>query len=204
MRDALKTKLLEEIAHYQPGTPVTPARDDAVKTAAAALEAAAGAPDLIAAPHLIDGVWVSMFDSRDLLHQANMKVMSVGALPEQFVPIRTTFQELRPAFNFYRNTMVMEAGPQRLAFNYISTARFEIKPDAPNVFQVFFTTTSFVPADARISADELRAALGMPAGMALDVTMAPRGPFPSIVTYADDELRINRGESYVAVLRRLR
>lgn len=203
MSAALKAALLDVVRRYRPGAPVDTEHDAEVKAAAALLEADAGPPDLVEAPHLVDGVWLCLFDSRDLLHAADMARMTVGALPSQRVPIRTTFQELRPALGFYRNTMVMEAGPERLPFNYISTAQFEIRPEARNVFQVSFTSTSFVPADARVTPEALRTALGMPAAMPLSWTQAPRGPFPSIVTYADEALRLNRGDSYISVLQRL-
>jgi hypothetical protein len=199
----LKQALLEVIAGYEPGTMVTPRLDEAVKAAALLLENQTPVPDLLANPALVDGVWLCVFDSRDLLHQANLAVMTGGILPAQMIPILTTFQELRPALNFYRNTMVMRAGPEALLFNYISTAEFVVTPDAPNVFQVSFTTTSMVPADASISPDDLRDALGMAPNTPLSFGGPPRGPFPSIVTYADRDLRINRGDTYISVLRRL-
>jgi hypothetical protein len=199
----LKQALLDVIARYEPGTAVTPDLDEAVKAAALLLENQTPVPDLVANPALVDGVWLCVFDSRDLLYQANLAVMTAGMLPAQMIPILTTFQELRPAFNFYRNTMVMRAGPEALLFNYISTAEFVVTPDAPNVFQVSFTTTSMVPADASISPDDLRDALGMAPNTLLSFGGPPRGPFPSIVTYADNDLRINRGDTYISVLRRL-
>jgi hypothetical protein len=202
MSDA-KAALLDEIARYVAGTPVTPALDDAVKAAALNLETQRGPPDLYGDPSLVDGVWLCIFDSRDLLHQANFAVMTAGALPAQMVPVLTTFQELRPAFNFYRNTMIMRAGEAGHLFSYISTAHFEIAREAPNVFQVSFTTTNMIPADASISPDDLKAALGMPDAMQLSFGGPPRGPFPSIVSYCDADLRINRGDTYISVLQRL-
>jgi hypothetical protein len=198
-----KTALLAEIARYVPGTAVTSDLDEAVKAKALILETQSGPPDLVAEPALVDGVWLCIFDSRDLLHQANFAVMTAGALPAQMVPVLTTFQELRPAFNFYRNTMIMRAGEAGLLFSYISTAHFEIAREAPNVFQVSFTTTSMIPADASISPANLKAALGMPEAMPLSFGGPPRGPFPSIVSYCDADLRINRGDTYISVLQRL-
>jgi hypothetical protein len=200
---ALKKILLNVVGRYEAGTPVTAILDEAVKRAARSLEDEIGPPDLVANPALVDGVWMCVFDSRDLLHQANLAVMTGGALPAKMIPVLTTFQELRPAENFYRNTMVMRAGAQGLLFNYISSAAFTIAPEAPNVFQVSFTTTSMVPADARISPQSLREALELPESMPLSFGGPPRGPFPSIVSYADEHLRINRGETYISVLQRL-
>ena len=198
-----KQSLLSIIGHYQPGSGVTAAQDDDVKAAALMLETECGPPDLRANPTLIDGMWLCIFDSRDLLFQANLAVMTAGALPAQMVPVLTTFQELRSAFNFYRNTMVMQAGPEGLLFNYISTAEYLVAPEAPNVLQVSFTTTAMVPADARISPLALKKALGMPETMPLSFGGPPRGPFPSIVTYCDADVRINRGVAYISVLQRL-
>lgn len=202
MRHA-KLALLDVIGGYQPGTAVTAALDAAVKAAGLALETEFGPPDLIAYPELVDGIWLCLFDSRDLLHQANFAAMTAGAMPAQMVPVLTTFQELHPAQNFYRNTMVMRAGSDGLLFNYISNAHFVVNADAPNVFQVSFTTTAMVPADARISPQALKAALNMSETMPLSFGGPPRGPFPSIVTFCDDDLRINRGDTYISVLRRL-
>ncbi|MEO0411045.1 MAG: PAP/fibrillin family protein [Pseudomonadota bacterium] len=202
-----KAALLDVIAgNYAPGTAVTPEVDDAVKAAAAKLEEAAGPPDLVANPTLVNGIWQLRFDSRDLLHASgDMSRMSGGLLPEQTIPILNTFQELygpeggEPGF--YRNTMVMEQNG--VGFLYQSTASFVVETSAPNVFQVSFHTTSFVPLKASAGAAALRKTLAMPGHMPLHHVQSPAiGPFPSLVTYCDDTLRINRGADYIAVLER--
>lgn len=129
--------------------------------------------------------------------------MTGGALPAQMIPVLTTSQELRPAMNFYRNIMIMRAGEDRLLFSYISSANFAISAEVPNVFQVQFTTTSMVPAYGSISPEALKQALGIPNAMPLSFGGPPHGPFPSVVTYADTDLRINRGDTYLPVLQRL-
>lgn len=126
-----------------------------------------------------------------------------GALPAQMIPVLTTCQELRPAMNFYRNIMIMRAGADRLLFSDISSANFAISAEVPNVFQVQFTTTSMVPAYGSISPEALKQALGIPNAMPLSFGGPPHGPFPSVVTYADTDLRINRGDTYLPVLQRL-
>lgn len=204
----LKSDLLALIsARYRPGDPVTADVDDAVKAAAAMLEGEAGAPDLVANGALLAGCWQLRFDSRDLLHaSADMDRMSGGLLPKQSVTIHNTFQELRSptqaADGFYRNTMVMEQGG--VAFLYISTASFTVDTDTPNVFQVSFYGTSFVPLHARDGGAGVRAALRMPDHMPMDMTLPePMGPFPALVTYCDESLRINRGADYISVLERI-
>ncbi|MEM7568427.1 MAG: PAP/fibrillin family protein [Pseudomonadota bacterium] len=203
-----KESLLATIeAHYVPGTAVTVDVDNAVKAAAKTLEEGASEPDLIAHPTAVNGVWQLRFDSRNLLHEsANMARMSGGMLPEQTITIANTFQELygpeegKPGF--YRNTMVMEQ--KSVGFFYQSTASFTVDPEAPNVFQVSFSTTSFVPLNASDGPGAVRAALNMPAQMPMHhVQSPPIGPFPSLVTYLDDTLRINRGADYIAVLERM-
>jgi hypothetical protein len=131
--------------------------------------------------------------------------MTGGALPAQMIPVLTTCQELRPAMNFYRNIMIMimRTGADRLLFSDISTANFAISAEVPNVFQVSFTTTSMVPAHGSMSPEALKQALGVPNAMPLSFGGPPHGPFPSVVTYAATDLRINRGDTYNSVLQRL-
>lgn len=204
----LKSDLLDLIdQRYQPGAPVSSDVDDAVKAAAALLEAETGPPDLSANGALLAGCWQLRFDSRDLLHaSADMDRMSGGLLPKQTVTILNTFQELRSptphADGFYRNTMVMEQAG--VGFLYISTASFAVDEETPNVFQVSFFGTSFVPLYAKDGPAAVRRALNMPAHMPMDHTLSqPVGPFPAMVSYCDETLRINRGEDYISVLERI-
>jgi hypothetical protein len=196
-----KQALLTAVAAYQPGTPVTADIDAAVKAAGAALEATASVPNLVGAPDLVDGFWVCVFDSRDLLHQAGLGLMSGFAMPDRKVPVRATLQELRPALGFYRNQVTLDA--DGVPILYSSTADLAIDPAKPNALQVSFKEQAFMPADARYSLAQVRAALGAPDAVPLHSRFAPRGPFPSLVTYVDADLRINRGEAYISVLRRV-
>ena len=205
--DALKAALLDVVAEYEPGTPVTPEMDAKVSEAARALEEAAGAVDLKAQADVLDGLWLSLYDTRNLHYQVDLKFMSGGIFPEKMVPVRMTTQELRPGEGFYRNTMIMEAGDESVPFHYIATADFGVNADEANVVDVSFETFEFVPSDARYSTEDLRAALGLTADTPLVLNM-PAGipPANSTVTYMDDDLRVNRGTTtpYVAINKKLK
>ena len=204
VQDALD-RVLALVAEYRPGTPVDPALDARVRSAVDALERAAGAPpDVAANPASVDGVWLCVYDTRDLLHVAGMRIMSGGRYPDAKIPARTTIQELRPAQGWYRNTVVLAAGPQQIPVNYEATAKLSLDPAAPNVFRVQFERLAFVPADARHDAAAVRAALGLPADAPLVIDVPPGPASPSTVVYVDDAVRINRGKAYVSVLKRLR
>ncbi len=201
---AAKSELLAAIATYTPGTAVTPELDERIKALAAKLEASTGGkPDLAAKPGLVAGIWTCVFDSRDLLHVAGMKIMSGGRYADAKIPARATIQELVPERGFYRNTVVLAAGPDAVAVNYEATAELMIEPTAPNIFRVKFTQLAFVPADAKHDAAAVRAALGLPADAPLVLQVPPGPASPSEVTYVDADLRINRGKAYVSILRRL-
>ncbi len=205
--EALKAQLLDVVAEYEPGTPITPEMDAKVSKAARALEEVAGAVDLNAQSDSLDGMWLSLYDTRNLHYQVDLKFMSGGVFPEKLVPVRMTTQELRPGVGFYRNTMIMQAGEAKVPFHYLATAQFGVNADTANVVDVSFQTFEFVPSDAHHSTDDLRAALGLAADTPLVLTM-PDGipPANSTVTYLDNDLRINRGTTtpYVAVNRKLK
>lgn len=204
--EALKAQLLDVVAEYEPGTPVTPEMDAKVSDAARSLEEAVGTIDLNAQAKTLDGMWLSLYDTRNLQYQVDLKFMSGGIFPEKMVPVRMTTQELRPEEGFYRNTMIMEAGDAKVSFHYIATAEFGVNADIANVVDVSFQTFEFVPSDAHYSTEDLRAALGLTQDTPLVLTM-PAGipPANSTVTYLDNDLRINRGTTtpYVSVNRKL-
>jgi hypothetical protein len=203
----LKSQLYAIVAEYEPGTPVTPEMDAKVSEAAKALEEAAGVPDLNAQATTLDGTWLNIYDTRNLAYQVNLKFMSGGVFPDTLVPVRMTTQELRPSAGFYRNTMIMEAGAEKVPFHYIATAGLGVNADKANVVDVSFKSFEFVPSDARYSGDDLRAALQLEPDTPLVLTMPEGGPpSNSIVTYLDDELRINRGATtpYIAVMKKLK
>jgi hypothetical protein len=203
-RAEARARLLATIAEYAPGTRVAPELDARVRAAADQLEAtAAGPPDIKANPALVDGMWICLFDSRDLLHEAGMRIMSGGLYPEARIPALSTIQVLTPAKNYYRNVVLLAAGPQRIPVIYDATAQLGFDDQATNVFRVKFERLAFLPADARHGEADVRRALGLPDGAALVIDVPPGPASPSTVTYLDEELRINRGKGYIAVMRRL-
>jgi hypothetical protein len=201
-----KAKLLAAIARYTPGTAVTPDVDDAVKAAGADLEALAGVPNVVANPSLVDGQWRCLFDSRNLLHTVSRAMMTNGAAADAPVSALQTTQELRPAEKLYRNMVFLAAGPERLPVLYVSSGVLGFDPSMPNMFQISFVGQDFIAGDARMSGADVRAALGLPDDFALSSRFPARGPFPSEVSYVDEDLRINRGKlgnPYIAVLQRI-
>lgn len=203
-REDAKRRLLEVVAEYRPGTRVTPELDTRIRAAADLLEAmSGGAPDIRGRPALVDGVWVCLYDSRDLLHEAGMRIMSGGLYPDARIPATSTLQILQPAQNYYRNVVLLAAGPQRIPVIYDATAQLGFDEKASNVFRVKFTRLAFLPGDARYGEADVRRALGLPDGAALVIDVPPGPASPSTVTYVDGDLRINRGKGYIAVMRRL-
>jgi hypothetical protein len=199
-----KTELLAVIASHPPDRPVTSEIDVAIKAAALKLETLAGVPNVAAEPSLVEGIWMCVYDTRDLLNAAGMKIMSGGLYPDAKIPARATIQELHPARGLYRNTVALLAGPNKIAVSYEATATLAIDPATPNLFRVKFEQLAFIPTDARYSQDDVRAALGLAASAPLVIKVPPGPASPSEVSYVDADLRINRGKTYISVLRRLR
>ena len=203
----LKSQLLLTVAEYEPGTPVTPEIDAKISAAAKALEDAAGLPNLSENVEQLDGTWLSLYDTRNLAYQVNLKFMSGGLYPDTMTPVRMTTQEWRPAEGFYRNIMFMEAGDDKVPFIYTATAGLSISDKEQNLVDVAFQTFEFIPSDARYSADDLRSALGIEPSTPLVVKMPEGVPASNThVTYLDEDIRINRGTvtPYIAVLKRLK
>jgi hypothetical protein len=199
-----KSDLLAAIATHPSDRPVTPEIDATIKARALELETLAGVPNVAAEPALVEGIWICIYDTRDLLNAAGMKIMSGGQYPDARIPARATIQELHPARGLYRNTVALQAGPNKIAVNYEATATLAIEPATPNVFRVKFEQLAFIPTDARYSQDDVRAALGLAAGAPLVIKVPPGPASPSEVSYVDADLRINRGKTYISVLQRLR
>ena len=102
--------------------------------------------------------------------------------------------------------MVMSAGEDQTPLLHLATAELGIAEDQPNVLLVRFKRIEFVPASAEVDLPKLRSVLGLPADahLAIDIPYdEKRPPSRSTVTYLDEDLRINRGKNYIAVLRKV-
>ncbi|MEM1263075.1 MAG: PAP/fibrillin family protein [Pseudomonadota bacterium] len=205
-----KSSLLDVLDAYEPGAPVTEAVLGAIDAAAAALEATAALPDLAANPGAAKGIWINRFSSQGVVGEIDLMFMT-RALPGGGKPGRkatslTVLQELDPEKRFYRNMMTMTAGDPDVPFLYIATADLGVAKQAPNVLEVAFHTIAFVPTRADVTPNDVRSALGVAdnAPLSINVPQDPsRPPSTSTVTYLDDDLRINRGKDYIAILQRV-
>jgi hypothetical protein len=208
--DAAKAALLQALASYAPGDPPSEAMTREIDIAAARLEALAGPPDLQADASLADGLWLTLFSSQGVFGEVDLSFMT-RALPGGGVNagsgrIVQVLQELRPAIGMYRNTAFLEVGEDKLPAVHFATAELGISAERSNDITVRFRRIEFAPTSATVSPDALRAALGLPADAPLVhkiPVMEDVPPSTSTVTFLDEELRINRGKDYIAVLRRL-
>jgi hypothetical protein len=198
-----RAAMLAAVERYRPGTPVTPELDREVRAAADRLAEASRPPDLLATPEALDGVWLCLYDSRGLLHEAGLRIMSGTRYPDARIPARATTQELSLREGFYRNLVALAAGPGRLPVLYQATARVTVEREAPNVLRVAFSRLDFVPLDAAQGPDDVRRALGLQPDAALSITVANAPSSSSEVVYLEDNLRVNRGADYVSILQRL-
>lgn len=209
---AAKAALFKRLAEYRPGAPVGEELTGRIDAAAAELERAAGGPpDLRANLERLTGQWVSLFSSQGVVGEIEVRFMT-RALPGGghaggTALSQVVLQELRPAERFYRNMMTMLAGEPRIPLLHVATASVDVAEDAPNFLEVRFRRIEFLPGRADVTLEQLRDALALPeeAPLAVDVPMDLSKPASrSEVTYLDDDLRINRGKNYVAILRKVR
>lgn len=208
---AAKAALFERLAEYRPGAPASEELAARIDAAAAQLEQAAGGPpDLRANLERLSGQWVSLFSSQGVAGEIEVRFMT-RALPGGghaggTALSQVVLQELRPAERFYRNMMTMLAGEPRIPLLHVATAFVDVAEDAPNFLEVRFRRIEFLPGRADVTLEQLRDALALPEGtpLAVDVPMDLSKPASrSEVTYLDDDLRINRGKNYVAILRKV-
>lgn len=210
--DDAKTALFEAISTYKPGTPVTEEITATISDAATMLEQAAGSPPQLAQmTDILTGQWANLFSSQGIVGEIDMAFMTRahpgGGVSGGKAMSHMVLQELNPKQNFYRNMMVMSAGEDETPLLHIATAELGLAEDQPNVLQVRFKRIEFVPARADVTQDELRTVLGLPedAHLAIDIPYDPARPASrSTVTYLDEDLRINRGKNYIAILRKVR
>lgn len=206
-----KSALLEVLAGYEPGSQISEALKVRVSDAAAALEQAAGGPpDLLANVERVSGQWVNLFSSQGVVGEIDVSFMT-RALPGGGhaggkALSKVVLQELRPAENFYRNMMVMTAGEQDTPLLHVATAMVDIDKQSPNFLQVRFKRIEFLPGRADVTLEQLREALRLPEATPLAVNVPVDLSKPaaaSEVTYLDGDLRINRGKTYIAILRKV-
>lgn len=203
-----RAALFTVLEGYTPGTPPDAALSARIEAAAAALERAAGPPDLQAQPGRLAGLWRTLFSSQGVFGEVDLAFMTRalpgGGASGGTAVIRQVLQDLRPAEGLYRNMMVMEVGPEALPALYFATASMQVAAQPPNGLEVSFQRIEFVPARADVGLDALRRALQLPETTPLAIEIPPGVPASaSLVSYLDDRLRINRGKDYIVVLERV-
>lgn len=206
-----KAALLEAIDAYEPGSPVTEEITARIDAAAKVLEQSAGAPpQLSGMTDILTGQWTSVFSSQGIVGEIDVSFMTRahpgGGVNGGKAISHMVLQELNPENGFYRNMMVMSAGENDTPLLHIATADLGLAEDQPNVLEVRYKRLEFVPASADVDMAELRAVLGLPedAHLAIDIPQSPDRPASrSTVSYLDEDLRINRGKTYIAVLRKV-
>lgn len=206
-----RAALLHAIAAYTPGAPVTDEITASIDAAATALEEAAGQPPKLAEmKDILTGQWASLFSSQGIVGEIDMAFMTRahpgGGVSGGKALSHMVLQELNPDQGFYRNLMVMSAGEDQTPLLHLATAELALAEDQPNVLLVRFKRIEFVPASAEVGLSKLRSVLGLPedAHLAINIPYDENRPASmSSVTYLDEDLRINRGKNYIAVLRKV-
>jgi hypothetical protein len=201
-----KTDLLAILAGTDPTQPITAEDKARIEAAVAATEASAPLPDFNANPAGADGVWTTLYSSQGIFGQVPIsfmtRAMPGGGADAGSAHVLQIWQEIDMARGFYRNSMMLEAGTTPI--HYLATANVAPAPARPNGFDVSFRQMTFAPGAPGVSNEQVRAAIALPEGTPLSIEVADPRPAPANVTYLDEELRINRGKDYVAVLRRVR
>lgn len=205
-----KQALLALLAEHPAGQPVSESATEAVDAAAAALERTAAPPDLTTDGAAVEGLWINLYSSQGIVGEIDLTFMT-RALPGGGnrggkARALTVLQELNPERGFYRNMMNMVTSDGQVPFLYIATADLGISKAATNNLELAFHTITFAPASAEVSLEALRRALGLADDSPLSIRLPEnpeRPPSTSTVTYLDDDLRINRGKDYVAILRKV-
>jgi hypothetical protein len=129
-----------------------------------------------------------------------------GGTPGGKARVHNVLQEIRLGDGFYRNMMMIDAGPARTPILYSATADVAVADDRPDGLAVRFKRFLFAPARADVGNEDVRQALALPetTPLALEIPADKLPPAsPSIVSYLDGDIRINRGKDYIVVLRRV-
>ncbi|WP_416908593.1 MAG: PAP/fibrillin family protein [Polymorphobacter sp.] len=191
--------------------PTRPLADDVkarIEAAIAATEASAPAPDFGATPAAADGVWTTLYSSQGIFGDVPVsfmtRAMPGGGADGGTARVRQVWQEIDMGRGFYRNSMLLEAGPAATPIHYLATADVAPAPERPNGFGVAFRQMVFAPGAPGVDNAQVRAALALSAETPLSITVPSPQPAPATVTYLDDDLRINRGKDYVAAMQRVR
>ena len=192
--DDAKAALIKVLSEYTLGDPITKDITASIDAAAVALEQAAGdTPKLTEMTKILTGQWESVFSSQ-------------AAHPGSKTTAHIVLQELNPEKDFYRDMTVMSAGENKTPLLHIATADLGLAKDLPNVLEVRFHRVEFVPARADVSMKHLRTVLGLPedARLSVDISDDSNRPVSRLtVTFVDEDLRINRGNDYIAVFRKI-
>lgn len=192
--DDAKAALIKALSEYTLGDPITKDITASIDAAAVALEQAAGdTPKLTEMTKILTGQWESVFSSQ-------------AAHPGSKTTAHIVLQELNPEKDFYRDMTVMSAGENKTPLLHIATADLGLAKDLPNVLEVRFHRVEFVPARADVNMKHLRSVLGLPedARLSVDISDDSNRPVSRLtVTFVDEDLRINRGNDYIAVLRKI-
>jgi hypothetical protein len=205
-----KAEFLAVIARHPPGTPPDAATAAAVAAAAAVLEATQPAPDLAAMAASLDGFWTNLFSSQGILGEVDVAFMTRslpgGGAPGGKARVHNVLQEIRLADGFYRNMMMIDAGPEHTPIFYSATADVAVADDRVDGLAVRFRRFVFAPARADVGNDDVRRALALtdatPLAIEIPADKLPPAS-PSVVSYLDGDIRINRGKDYIVVLRRV-
>jgi hypothetical protein len=207
---APRAAFVTELDRYEPGTTVEPGLLETMDAAATRLEAEAGPFDL-AGSGLVDGLWLTRLSTQGIVGEIDVAFMTRsmpgGGADGGTALIDQVLQELRLDDGFYRNTMLMRAGPDRVPVLYTATADLAVDRASPDELRVRFREFVFAPARQDVTAADVRAALALPDAAPLAIVI-PETALPpwstSRVTYLDEELRINRGKDYIAIMERIR
>jgi len=209
-RSAAKQALISVLRSYQPGAAITDALKATVDDAAQALEATQDGPVNLSANPDVNGIWVTLFSSQGILGTVDVSFMTRtlpgGGTSGGKANIQSVSQELQPDQRFYRNMMVMTAGEKETPILYVATADLGIAADKADDLEVLFHTIAFVPGGAGVTLADVRDALslGSETPLSINIPLSPqRKPSRSTVTYLDNDLRINRGKTYIAIMQKV-
>jgi hypothetical protein len=206
--ESVKAALLAVLAGVNPAAPVADDLKARIEAAVAAVEASAPVPDFGVTPAAADGVWTTLYSSQGIFGAVPVsfmtRAMPGGGADGGTAEVVQVWQEIDMGRGFYRNSMALRAGPGKVPILYLATADVAPTKDRPNGFDVAFREMVFAPGVPEVSNADVRAALALGTEVPLAIRVPAPVAAPATVTFLDEDLRINRGANYVAVLRRVR